>query len=186
MKALRITLAGLIALSLSMVAPTASNNGGDDRDHGVRLRATLIGFEEVPAVSTAARGRFNAEVSEDGQSIDYTLSFSGITSAVAQSHIHIGQKSVNGGITIWLCQGTVRAPTAVATITPECPQNGEVVSTITPAKVLAIGTQQIDVNNLDEVLAAIREGVAYVNVHSATSPGGEIRGQLKAEGKDKN
>ena len=29
-----------------------------------------------------------------------------------------------------------------------------------------------------EVVAAIRAGIAYVNVHSATFLGGEIRGQL--------
>jgi hypothetical protein len=31
----------------------------------------------------------------------------------------------------------------------------------------------------DELVRAIRAGVTYVNVHSETFPGGEIRGQLK-------
>jgi len=31
---------------------------------------------------------------------------------------------------------------------------------------------------LDEVIDAIRAGLAYANVHSTQSPGGEIRGQL--------
>jgi hypothetical protein len=33
------------------------------------------------------------------------------------------------------------------------------------------------------VLNALRRGLAYVNVHSQRSPGGEIRGQLKLDGR---
>ena len=31
---------------------------------------------------------------------------------------------------------------------------------------------------IDDVLAAIRNGVAYANVHSMLFPGGEIRGKI--------
>ena len=37
---------------------------------------------------------------------------------------------------------------------------------------------------LAEVIAAIRAGSAYANVHTSLSPGGEIRGQIRADGKD--
>ncbi|HWN85623.1 MAG TPA: CHRD domain-containing protein, partial [Vicinamibacterales bacterium] len=56
--------------------------------------------------------------------------------------------------------------------------------TITADNVLAqaAGTsgaaQQIQQSELDEVIAAIKAGRAYVNVHSSISPGGEIRGQI--------
>jgi hypothetical protein len=182
MKTLRIAVAGLLALSLSMVALTASDKDKEDKDRGNRLRATLIGYDEVPSVNTPASGRFRATISDDGQSIDYTLSFSGIVTAVQQSHIHFAQKSVNGSIVVWLCQGVLRAPAAVATLTPECPQEGTVTGTITAANVLAsAATQQLAANKLDAVIAAIRAGSAYANVHSATSGGGEIRGQIKTD-----
>jgi len=193
MKTLRMVMAGLIAVSMSMVAlVAATDNSGDDRDRDNRLSARLIGYNEVPSVSTPASGRFHGTISRDEQSIDYTLSFDGIETTVNQSHIHFAQRSVNGAIVVWLCQGATRAPAAVANLTPECPTSpgGTVSGTITAASVLAqaAGTggaaQQIQQGELDEVIAAIRAGNAYVNVHSAVSPGGEIRGQLKAADDD--
>jgi hypothetical protein len=38
--------------------------------------------------------------------------------------------------------------------------------------------QGIEPGAFAEIAAAIREGVAYANVHSSKWPGGEIRGQL--------
>src|SRR5262245_48899258 len=118
MKTLRMVMAGLIAVSMSMVAlVAASDNSGDDRDRDNRLSARLIGYNEVPSVSTPARGHFRATIARDGQSIDYTLTFDGIETTVNQSHIHFAQKSVNGTIVVWLCQGASRAPAAQAQIT---------------------------------------------------------------------
>jgi hypothetical protein len=42
----------------------------------------------------------------------------------------------------------------------------------------AAAAQGIAAGELDEVLRAVRAGIAYVNVHSTLWPGGEIRGQL--------
>src|SRR5262249_654279 len=140
MKTFRLITAGLIALSTSMVALVAApGRGTDDRDRDTRISARLIGYDEVPSVSTSARGRFRATIARDGSSIDYTLSFDGIASTVNQSHIHFAQKSVNGVIVVWLCQGATRAPAVVTAITPECPTSpgGTVSGTITAASVLA-------------------------------------------------
>ena len=51
--------------------------------------------------------------------------------------------------------------------------------TITPADVIGPAPQGIAATEYDELLAAIRSGTAYVNVHSATYPGGEIRAQIE-------
>jgi len=55
---------------------------------------------------------------------------------------------------------------------------------LTAASVVPVATQQIALTELNEVIAAIRAGNAYVNVHSAPSPGGEIRGQLDDDHSD--
>jgi len=187
-KMIRMTLALLLALSLPAGSRAAADDG-HDRD-GRRLSARLIGYEEVPAVSTPARGSFTAKVSKEDDMIDYTLTFGGLTGTVQQSHIHIAQPGVNGSIVIWLCQtATTPAPATVAALTPFCPApGGEVSGTITAANVITAGTasQQIVAGELAEVLAAIRAGVAYVNVHATPlNPGGEIRGQIRTSG-DKN
>ena len=91
---------------------------------------------------------------------------------------------MNGGIVIWLC-GTATNPGPAGTQT--CPQSGTITGTITAANVIAAAAaQQLTAGELDEVIAAIRAGVAYVNVHTAVSPGGEIRGQLRASDRDKD
>jgi len=47
-----------------------------------------------------------------------------------------------------------------------------------------VATQQILAGDFDEIIALIRAGAAYANVHSNLSPGGEIRGQLRHGGGD--
>jgi hypothetical protein len=137
----------------------------------------LTGYEEVPSVASTARGQFDAELAGDYQSINYALTFSGLSAAVAQAHIHFAGPSVNGPIIIWLC-GTAALPGPAGT--PPCPQSGTVSGTITAASVLASPTtQQLPAGDLQKVIRALRAGAAYANVHTANSPGGEIRGQIE-------
>jgi CHRD domain-containing protein len=172
MRVLPITLAALITAGLPNVV------------FAEHIRATLTGYQEVPSVSTPASGTFDAQISNDDEMIRYELTFEDVVGTVQQSHIHIAQPAVNGSIVVWLCQtATTPAPAAVAAITPMCPQSGTVTGTITALNVISAGTtsQQIVAGELDEVIAAIRAGVAYVNVHATPlNPGGEIRGQVKA------
>lgn len=155
----------------------------DDEDE---LKAQLRGFEEPPSVSTVASGRFRGQIN-DSTSISYELSYSGLEGAVRQAHIHLGQRGVNGGITVFLCQTTFNPdPTGLA---PGCPQSGMVSATITAANVIGspgppvVGAfaQGLAAGEFAELIRAIRAGVTYVNVHSVKFPGGEIRGQIKAD-----
>ena len=146
------------------------------------LRASLTGYDEVPAVSSRADGEFEARVNANG-SVDYTLAYAGLQGSVTMAHIHFAQKSVNGPIIIWLC-GTNSAPTTVGPPgTPTCPASGTVSGSFSAANVAASPpTQQLAANDLEALIAAMRAGAAYVNVHSSISPGGEIRGQVSDNG----
>ena len=165
-------LAIVTVLSVVLTAPIAAR--------AERIRAALTGYEEVPVVSTVASGEFVGMISRDDQSIDYQLTYTGLQGTVTQAHIHVAQPSVNGSIVIWLCEtATNPGPAGTPTCTPG---SGIFTGTITAANVVAGATasQQLAAGELAEVIAAMRAGAVYVNVHTNLSPGGEIRGQISA------
>lgn len=142
------------------------------------FRAALEGYEEVPAVSTAAKGDFQATTDATDTQLTYMLQFTGLSAPSTQGHIHFAAKGTNGGISIWLC-GTTALPGPPGT--PTCPETGgTVMRTVTAADVVGPAGQGITAGEFAEILAAMREGVAYANVHSGNFPGGEIRGQIRA------
>jgi hypothetical protein len=151
-----------------------------------KVRARLSGLQEVPVVSTEASGTFEASISPRGEAIDYEITYTGMQGVVTQSHMHVGQRSVNGGIVLWICGNPAATPpTPGPAGTPVCTSpNGHFAGTWRPENVQNQATQQITTGELDEVIAAIRAGVAYVNVHTNLSPGGEIRGQVRANRRD--
>src|SRR5262249_7663662 len=119
-----------------------------------------------------ATGEFTATIATEGDTIFYSETFSGLQGTVTQSHIHVGQLGVNGSVVIFLCQTATNADPAG--LAPPCPQEGSVTGTITAANVIAGATtsQQLAAGDLAAVIAAIRAGAAYANVHTTPSPGG--------------
>lgn len=140
----------------------------------------LRGFEEVPSISSPAHGKFRAFINEHAGTIAYQLSYDGLQGEVRQAHIHFGQRGVNGGISVFLCQtATNPDPTGLA---PSCPQSGEISGLLQSANVVGPGGQGIAAGEFAELIAAMRAGVAYVNVHSSVFPAGEVRGQTRGFG----
>ena len=152
-------------------------------DDGDKIRAKLIGYSEVPSVSTVASGEFEARISRDEQFIDFELTYRGLQGTVTQSHIHFGQRHTAGAIVIWLCgTATNPGPAGTQTCPPSTATGVTVTGTLRAADVVVppatTGAQQISAGELAEVIAAIRAGAAYANVHTNLSPAGEIRGQI--------
>lgn len=143
-----------------------------------KLKVTLEGYQEVPSsLSSPVSAHFEAEIRGEGRdaTIDWTLSYSGFTTDVLQAHIHFGQRHTNGGISIWLCGNIPTTPAGVA----PCPvREGTVSGEATSASVVGPAGQLIAPGEMEEIVAAIRAGVAYANVHSTAFPGGEVRGQF--------
>jgi hypothetical protein len=176
---------GLVAgLAASAMADEHANHGGKQRV----LRTNLVSFNEVPAVSSPAKGQFYAVVNPEGTAFTYWLSYSGMTANVSQAHIHFGNHHTNGAISVWLCQtaGTP-APAGVAAQTPMCEARATttpITATIDASDVIGPAGQGIAAGEFAELIAAIRAGAAYANVHSnepapaVSFPGGEIRGQI--------
>jgi hypothetical protein len=158
----------IIGLLLAIGAFSVSANDGN------KLRARLVGTQEVPVVSTGASGDFEARIEPDG-TISYKLSYEGLEGGnTLFAHIHIGQKNVNGGVMTFLCGGGTK-PTA-------CPNvSGTVEGVIAATDIGPVGTQQIPAGGFDEFKRALFNGTAYANVHTVASPGGEIRGQVRED-----
>jgi CHRD domain-containing protein len=147
-----------------------------------KISELLSGYQEVPAVSTTGNGEFNARISNDGSRIEWELSYSDLEGAVQQAHIHLGNVSVNGGISVFLCTNLGNGPAGIQA----CPSSPATISgTIFAADVspnipatAAARTQGLNTGEIGELIKAIRAGATYVNVHSTTWPGGEIRSQI--------
>ena len=167
-----ISVAALAGLLLVGASAATAGSGGHDGNRG-DTRTSLRGYAEVPAISTSTTGRFRAFIEDD--EIHYRLRYGSFSSPVQQAHIHFGQVAVNGGVSVFLCSNLGNGPEG----TPACPESGSVTGTLTPDSVIGPSDQGIAPGEFDELVAAIRAGVAYVNVHTDTHPGGEIRGQLR-------
>jgi hypothetical protein len=155
---------GFVALAAGLSAATAH----DWRNKQEVIRALLLGVNETPSVSTPAVGKFRAVIDEDSGVINFTLTYEGLSGAATASHLHFGQKHVSGGVMMWICGGGGQ---------PACPPGtaAEINGSITAANVTGPTAQGIAAGEFAEALAAIRAGAAYVNVHSAQFPPGEIR-----------
>jgi len=190
MKKTMLTAAGLLACAATGYAFT---------DEGSRrFSEFLSGLKEAPAVvSTTGNGSFQATVSRDGTEINYELTFRELEGDVRQAHIHIGLPQNAGGIVLWLCDSEAN-PSPLAT-TPPCTQNdpmdlrsGRVTGTLTAADVQNLAANGIagptatTPGEFEEVVALIKAGKTYANVHSASFPAGEIRSQLDNRGNEHN
>ena len=157
---------------------------------GRKIKEVLNGFKEATTVvSTTGTGTFQATINDDETEISYVLTFNDLEGDVRQAHIHIGHPQNQGGIVLWLCDSdAMPAPTGS---TPACTEddplnlrNGIVDGTLTEADVREqpgngiAGAPTTTPGEFAEVIALIRAGKTYVNVHSVKFGGGEIRSQI--------
>ncbi|HET9587860.1 MAG TPA: CHRD domain-containing protein [Anaerolineales bacterium] len=173
MKKTRILVIALIVLTTVFTSSVAYASSEASRN----FIATLSGAAERPDPrDTNARGVTHFKLSKDGTELAYKLIVANIENVFA-AHIHCGGEEVAGPVGVTLFVGT--------------PGGGRF------SGVLAEGTitGPDAVNNcgwetLDDVVAAMLSGDAYVNVHTNDTvappntgpgdfPGGEIRGQIR-------
>lgn len=120
----------------------------------VLLVAQLSGSKVVPAVQTQAQGLVFVLLNREKDTAYVSGTVTGLSSAITGIHIHRGRAGENGDVVVDLMsflRGNVVA--------------GAVKLSTLPSAVIE---------------AALR-GELYVAVHTASIPGGELRGQLEAE-----
>jgi hypothetical protein len=167
-------LAAVLAVSAgaTVSAQSLSNNA----------KATLTGLEENPSISTTGSGTLDLRIDDVAQVIEFELRYDQLEGVaplvtdgvVLAAHIHFSQTAVNGGVAAFLCGGGGK---------PACPTpSGTVTGQIVPGNIGGPAGQGLDpggATTFAELVAAIRAGYTYVNVHTTRWPGGEIRGQIK-------
>jgi CHRD domain len=183
----KLLLSAAVAAALLSSASTAADEQDSGRRNTLRVKADLRPKQEVPSVSSEARGRFKATIDQANQTISYEVSYEGLEGNVTQSHIHVGQRAVNGGISVFLCGTADFQPPEGFPAPPTCPASpATVTGVITPANIIGPMGQGIDpttatVNQFDELIDMLRRGLTYANVHSERFGGGEVRGQIAVE-----
>jgi hypothetical protein len=184
----RTLVVAVASLALTLPATASAN---DDRHDDRHFKTHLSGFNEVHppnlgigAIFSTGSGRLKLRIDRHVQAIRYELSYDFPDAAqtplvgtgfVNQAHLHFGQKHTTGGIAVWLCQGDNVGPAG----TPTCPStSGTVSGTILPANVIALPLQGLP-SDFDALVAALRSGAIYANVHTDRFAAGEIRGHLE-------
>jgi len=146
-------------------APTSALNTSRDLQN---FRTHLDGEEEVPVRDTLAQGQANFKLNDAGTAISYKLNVANIEN-VTQAHIHLGAPGVSGGIVVWLY--------------PSAPPSklipGRSDGTIGEGEITAASlVGGLAGKPLSDLLKEIKNGNAYVNVHTSRFAPGEIRGQI--------
>jgi CHRD domain/Secretion system C-terminal sorting domain len=108
----------------------------------------LNGQQEVPAVTTDARGIATVFLSEDRTTMSIHAVFSGLSGPITGCHFHTGAEAVAGPVLIGLTD-----------------------------KVFG-NRLRADIPVTTEFLSRALKNEIYLNVHTAANPSGEIRGQL--------
>jgi len=149
-----------VIFGLSLVA---CDQGSDDI--GEQFMVQLSGANEVPARGTGATGVIGVNVR--GNRVDYSIEVHGI-SAITGAHFHSGAAGVNGPIRIALYPG----PGSNFSTNPSAAFDGQFYEGSFEAS---------DVTGISfaDLVAGMRAGTVYGNVHTSAFPGGEIRGQVQ-------
>ena len=146
----RFILLGVIAvIGVLAITSLASGSAARQAVDVTKFRATLTSGQVVPPVKGAMAGATGTFTATlTGTTLRWKLSYSHLTGRAEAAHIHMGAPRKNGMALVALC-GPCRSPMS--------------------------GT---DTGVTDDEAALMSGSGAYVNVHTAKNPEGEIRGKI--------
>ncbi|HYF99892.1 MAG TPA: CHRD domain-containing protein [Candidatus Saccharimonadales bacterium] len=124
-----------------------------------KFNAKLTGKEEVPPVDTQATGM--AEFMPNGENVNYVINATNIKN-VTEGHIHTGVNGTNGPIVVTLFMAEPN--------TNDVNEKGS----ITADKLRG----PLEGKAITDLVASMKNGSTYANIHTDLKPNGEIRGQI--------
>jgi aldose sugar dehydrogenase len=139
---------------------------------GDKFGAVLMGDEEVPPVMSDGSAVAMFMLQPDG-TLEFDLWATGPIEQATQAHIHLGARTQNGPPVAFLY-----GPSAGENF-----QAGDLIASgvLSDAEVMALTRFDGTVSSLAE---RMRQGRAYVNLHTVANPGGEVRGQIVITDRD--
>jgi hypothetical protein len=148
---------------------------------GQNFGTHMTGAEEVPPNESRAQGQATFQLSSDGTELAYSMRVANIENVV-QAHIHVAPAGANGPVVVFLYG-------------PVAPGGGRIQGRIAEGVITEadlIARPGLFDGTMAQLVALMRAGDTYVNVHTSAGPGGvagpghlpggEIRGQIVARG----
>jgi len=158
-----------LAFALSLVLLLGLSLGGLASAQSPVFTASLSGAEEVPAVDTLARGQAVFRLDRSGDALHYRLIVANIED-VTMAHIHLAAAGVNGPAAVWLYPASPPAQLIEGRYSGVLAEGVITVDNLSGPLAGA---------SLEDLLDHLRDGNAYVNVHTLQFPAGEVRGQIR-------
>lgn len=155
-----------ILLGTTLLLILASIQSCSDDPTGPALQteftATLNGANERPTPTTStATGTATVTIVGEN-SLTFSITVAGLTNVTA-GHIHVGKASVAGGVLVSVAPAVLPTGTFSGIF-----NSGTITSTDLASAPVTMAS----------LIALIRNGDAYINLHTTANPGGDIRGQL--------
>jgi len=157
MKALTLTLFVVVGIMVAVSVGLPAENV---------FKAVLSGDEDMPmAVPTKSTGDVKIMVNKDGAELTFVLTINKIENVTA-AHIHAGKKGEEGPPIVGLFGGPKK--------------DGMFSGILSRGTILDKDLSgPLAGKTVADLIKMIKNGEAYVNVHTIAHPGGEVRGQLK-------
>ena len=155
----------LLALPFLFMAQAHAAEGSQNE-----FQLRLSGAQEDPTVITDGLG--SALLRIRGNTIAFHVRFRNLESNLQAAHIHIGANDTTGGIAAFLCSSLPNPPAGTALCPPATA--GQLAGVIDAADVILVPEQGVPAGDIAALIKAIRTGLAYVNLHSVSSPKGEF------------
>ena len=137
--------------------PSGEIRGQLDLATGIGFSVALDAAQAGPAITSTGRGSGFAILNGERKDLRYRFTYQGLSGTLTGGHFHTGVRGKSG-------------PVVRATAFSGQPASGTVDSNWAASA----ATQPLTDALVDSLLA----GKIYTNFHTATNPGGEIRGQL--------
>lgn len=167
-----ILFLSLVALLLSTPATFASV---------LTYSAVLNGLNASPANASAATGKATVTVDTEALTMEVSVTFTGLSSSTTAAHLHCCTLVANSGTAgvATTSPSFLGFPIGVSSGSYDHAFDMALASSYNPAFLTSQGGNAL--NAVNALFSGLSDGQSYLNIHTTTYPGGEIRGFLQQD-----